>query len=199
VRRNFVWSASSTFFFLLALKATAAAADNCDNIPGVWSWFTGGDVTFNRNGTLTQGALTGNWVCTNSRVVIEWSHHYVDNLLLSTGGNHLEGTNNVNSKVWGNLQDFVPDCVTGESTNRNGDDGIAPGVPGLSHSFVDHTDLHFVNNCDFCVTIFLKYETCEGISGGDGSLVMRPHSSASKRETCLKKIEFDPARRRNCN
>ena len=61
-------------------QTPGTAADPCANIPGLWPWFVNGDVTFNSNGTLVQGALTGKWVCTDGHVIIHWSHNYVDNL-----------------------------------------------------------------------------------------------------------------------
>ena len=83
-------------------NTTNLAAGACVNISGLWSWFVNGDVTFNSDRTLVQGALTGEWVCTDGHVVIHWSHNYVDNLSLSSEGTHLQGTNNVNSQVSGN-------------------------------------------------------------------------------------------------
>jgi hypothetical protein len=86
---------------VMVLGAEAFAADPCTRIPGVWSWFTNGDAIFDRDGTLTQGALTGTWTCTNRRVAIFWSHGFVDRLTLSSDGNHLTGSNGI-IPVWGN-------------------------------------------------------------------------------------------------
>jgi hypothetical protein len=111
--------AFGTALVILALKTTTLAADPCAKIPGLWSWFVAGDVTFYNNGTLVQGALTGNWVCTNNHVTIVWSHRYTDNLVLSSDGNHLQGTNNVNSQVWGNK--YIPTPPTNNQASESCD------------------------------------------------------------------------------
>jgi PAN domain len=98
---------------------TNLAAGACANIPGLWSWFANGDVTFNSDGTLVQGALTGEWVCTDGHVVIHWSHNYVDNLLLSPEGTHLQGTKNVNSQVSGNKYNSGTPPTNASSTFAN--------------------------------------------------------------------------------
>lgn len=74
-----------------AAPTSAAPATGCAAIPGVWSWFTNGDVTFRADGTLTQGSLTGRWTCTDGRVSVSWSHGYYDTLTLSADGRSLSG------------------------------------------------------------------------------------------------------------
>ena len=93
-----MWTALKIAIIALGVMSSggaAFAANPCTRIPGVWSWFTGGDVIFERDGTLTQGMLTGTWACTNRRVAIFWSHHFIDRLALSPDGNHLTGTNGI--------------------------------------------------------------------------------------------------------
>ncbi len=74
----------------------------CSRLPGLWSWFVGGDVSINANGTLSQAAtrLTGTWTCTNGQVVMFWSHGWTDRLTLSPDGTSLNGTNGL-IPVWG--------------------------------------------------------------------------------------------------
>ena len=77
-------------------RAVAAAPNTspCGRIPGVWSWFIGGDVTFKPGGAAVQGGLTATWTCSNGRVVMVWSHGFTDRLALSADGTHMSGTNN---------------------------------------------------------------------------------------------------------
>jgi hypothetical protein len=78
---------------------SAAPATGCAAIPGVWSWFTNGDVTFRADGTLTQGSLTGRWTCTDGRVSVSWSHGYYDTLTLSADGRSLSGFGSTDSRA----------------------------------------------------------------------------------------------------
>ena len=75
----------------------------CQKLPGVWEWFTNGDVTVRPNGTAIQPAsgISGNWSCHDRDVIFHWSHGFTDRLTLSTDGNHLTGTNGIVA-VWGN-------------------------------------------------------------------------------------------------
>ena len=81
--------------------STAEAAGSCDAIPGVWSWFVNGEVTFQPNGTLVQGPRTGRWTCANGQVIIAWSHGFTDRLTLSANGRSMQGTNEDGAAVWG--------------------------------------------------------------------------------------------------
>lgn len=103
------------FLMLMVLAAglvsggPAEAAGPCSVIPGVWSWFVNGDVTFQPDGTLVQGSRTGRWSCTNGRVNIAWSHGFVDQLTLSPDGRSMRGTNQTGNAVWGTRRaDGVP-------------------------------------------------------------------------------------------
>lgn len=79
----------------------ADAAGSCTSIPGVWSWFVNGDVTFKSNGTLTQGPRTGRWTCSNGIVTIVWSHGYTDRVTLSSDGRKMTGTNEYGNAISG--------------------------------------------------------------------------------------------------
>lgn len=84
------------------LPPTGAGASVCRMIPGLWSWFVNGDVTFKSDGTLVQGPRTGQWTCRGDlHVTIVWSHGYTDELTLSPDGKTLGGANNVGSAVAG--------------------------------------------------------------------------------------------------
>jgi hypothetical protein len=80
-------------------KARTKEASSCARLVGVWSWYTGGDVTFKSGGTFVQPekSLTGTWTCKNDYVVMLWSHGYTDRVTLSRDGTHLEGTNGFNA------------------------------------------------------------------------------------------------------
>lgn len=77
------------------VRAVAATLidDPCANIPGVWSWFVNGDVTFSENGSLVQGPRTGIWVCSGTDVTIDWSHGFRDDLIISADGLSMSGRN----------------------------------------------------------------------------------------------------------
>jgi len=64
----------------------------CASIPGVWSWFVNGDVTFHADGTQEQGRYFGTWSCSGSSVTMSWSHGFDDDLTLSDDGTSLTGT-----------------------------------------------------------------------------------------------------------
>ena len=80
-----------------------AASGSCAAIPGLWSWFVNGDVTFLAGGTLSQGPRTGRWTCDTAsrRVIIVWSHGYTDDLVLSPDGRRLSGRNDRQGSVAG--------------------------------------------------------------------------------------------------
>jgi hypothetical protein len=82
----------------------------CQRIPGLWSWFINGDVTFRADGSLTQGQLTGRWSCSNSdrTVTITWSHGFTDHLVVSADGTRLSGSNNVRNGVSGQRKADLP-------------------------------------------------------------------------------------------
>lgn len=69
-----------------------SGGSGCNAIPGVWSWFINGDVTFNPDGTHQQGAISGTWSCSGSQVHLSWSHGYEDEMILSADGTQLSGT-----------------------------------------------------------------------------------------------------------
>lgn len=83
------------------ITAPAPAASPCAKIPGVWSWFIGPDVTFHAGGKLTSPLFNATWSCDNGKVVISWSHGFVDRLTLSADGTHLSGTNQAGTAVSG--------------------------------------------------------------------------------------------------
>jgi len=115
------------------------AAGACDSIPGLWSWFVNGDVTFAAGGTLVQGPRTGRWTCNSAtrQVTIVWSHGYTDELLLSPDGSRLTGRNNQQSSVAGQRKAGAPAVTAGGQTgavsgngNVNGA-GSCDSIPGL--------------------------------------------------------------------
>jgi serine/threonine-protein kinase len=66
--------------------------DPCQSLPGLWSWFIGGDVQIDPGGTLKNASgFTGVWTCKAGAVRIVWSHGMTDNLTLSADGAHLRG------------------------------------------------------------------------------------------------------------
>jgi hypothetical protein len=73
----------------------AHAKSLCAKIPGVWSWWVNGNVTFSSNGKVAQpqSNLSGTWSCSGDHVVVLWSHGYTDRLTLAPEGTHLSGTN----------------------------------------------------------------------------------------------------------
>lgn len=93
-----------------AVRAAAAERDEdpavtagnpCDMIPGLWSWFVNGDVTFRAGGTLVQGPRTGRWTCAGTDVSIVWSHGFTDDLTISADGQEMSGRNQVGMGVAG--------------------------------------------------------------------------------------------------
>jgi hypothetical protein len=78
----------------------SAPASPCGKVPGVWSWFNGSVVTIAAGGSASGGALTARWTCASGKVVMHWSHGYVDRLTLSADGNNLSGSNGL-IRVWG--------------------------------------------------------------------------------------------------
>lgn len=90
-------------------------ATYCSKIPGTWSWFVNGDVTFREDGTLVQGPLTGRWTCSNQdrRVSIVWSHGFTDSMVLSEDGTSLTGKNNTGNTVTGRRKGWTDRAGTG--------------------------------------------------------------------------------------
>lgn len=89
---------------LAGLSGGIGATDgpDCSRIPGLWSWFINGDVTFKENGSLVQGELTGAWTCDEEGAVrISWSHGFFDTLMLSEDGSSLTGTNQTGHAISG--------------------------------------------------------------------------------------------------
>src|SRR5262249_49094849 len=63
-------------------------ADSCNAIVGKWTWFIGGEVTVNPDGTFTQqSGNAGTWECTDAargRFTLRWRFGgYVNQLVLS--------------------------------------------------------------------------------------------------------------------
>jgi hypothetical protein len=86
---------------MAAIPARAQGAGSCAHVPGTWSWFVNGNVTFHANGTLTQGNLTGRWSCQGGLVRISWSHGFVDHVRVSVDGARMSGTNQHGHQVGG--------------------------------------------------------------------------------------------------
>ncbi len=89
------------FFLVAGMAAFAlqhqAYATSCDAIVGKWSWFTGGVVTINPNGTMVhEPGNDGTWECTDaSRGVftLRWRiGGYMNSLALSVDGQGLSST-----------------------------------------------------------------------------------------------------------
>jgi len=100
----------STLAFFLVAGVTVfslqhhAYAASCDAIVGKWSWFTGGVVTINPDGTMThEPGNDGTWECTDvSRGIftLRWRiGGYVNSLALSADGQGLSGTDQSQSYV----------------------------------------------------------------------------------------------------
>ena len=85
-----------------ATSSPAAVMSACDNIPGIWSWFNGGNVTFYPNGSLVQGPRSGSWSCSGTNVTISWSHGFQDRLILSDSGRNMRGRNQNGTVISGN-------------------------------------------------------------------------------------------------
>lgn len=82
-----------------------STAGGCGNILGTWTsgWssvFGAGDVTINRGGAAThKSGVTGQWSCTEGKVVIVWSHGYTDRLSMSADGKSLTGKNQTGAVI----------------------------------------------------------------------------------------------------
>jgi hypothetical protein len=105
--------------------AAGLVDDPCDSIPGVWSWFVNGDVTFSGDGTLVQGPLTGNWMCSEAEVTITWSHGFIDELTISADGLRMTGRNQNQTEVSGQR---IVDAVS----DRPKSFGPVPDQPGIA-------------------------------------------------------------------
>jgi hypothetical protein len=79
-------------------------ASGC-NIAGKWTWSTGGTATIKHGGKLSKGARTASWTCSNDKVVLVWSHGFVDHLTLSEDGRTLSGTNNLGYEITASRKD----------------------------------------------------------------------------------------------
>ena len=80
----------------LAAPAPVRAA-GCEAILGKWTWFTGGVVSINADGTMVHDpGNDGTWECTDrtrGRVTLRWRQGgYVNRLTLSADGNGLSST-----------------------------------------------------------------------------------------------------------
>lgn len=78
------------------------AVRSCNDILGAWHWFTGSTVEIKPNGVIPgQGH---SWACldgSRGRYRIVWSDGtWIDTLTLSADGNRLQGTNQINNRVW---------------------------------------------------------------------------------------------------
>jgi len=116
------------------------AARSCESIPGLWSWFVNGDVTFSAGGTLVQGPRTGRWTCNsaNRQVTIVWSHGYTDDLVLSPDGMRLTGRNNQQGSVAGQRKTGVdPGSVRAPVSGNERAAGSCESIPGLWSWFVN--------------------------------------------------------------
>jgi hypothetical protein len=92
----------SAAFLLLAictgcLQCDDARAATCDALPGQWTWFTQGVVTFERDGRMSHDpGNDGTWTCTDhdeGRVTLEWRlGGYVNHVALSADGRSLAST-----------------------------------------------------------------------------------------------------------
>ena len=87
----------------LAAPAPVHAA-GCEAILGKWTWFTGGVVSINADGTMVHDpGNDGTWECTDrtrGRVTLRWRlGGYVNRLTLSADGNGLSSTDSAQSFV----------------------------------------------------------------------------------------------------
>lgn len=92
----------SAAFLVLAMCAIGlhcgdARAVTCDALPGRWTWFTQGVVTFERDGTMTHDpGNDGAWTCTDhaeGRVTLAWRlGGFVNHMALSADGRSLAST-----------------------------------------------------------------------------------------------------------
>lgn len=80
----------------LSLQHEAHAA-TCDAIVGKWSWFAGGEVTINPDGTFVQQSGNGgHWQCADTdagKITLTWRQGgHVNRMALSADGNGLSST-----------------------------------------------------------------------------------------------------------
>jgi hypothetical protein len=74
---------------------STASAGSCDAVIGQWTWFTGGVVTINADGTMAYGQTNdGTWECTDAgRVTLRWRlGGFINRLALSPDGRDLSST-----------------------------------------------------------------------------------------------------------
>jgi hypothetical protein len=74
-----------------------AHAATCDAIVGKWSWFAGGEVTINPDGTFVQQSGNGgHWQCADTdagKITLTWRQGgHVNRMALSADGNGLSST-----------------------------------------------------------------------------------------------------------
>jgi TPR repeat protein len=92
-------SLTSVAFFIIAGLACSNSAQSasCEAIVGKWTWFVGGEVTINSDGTFTQqSGNSGTWECLDSAkgaVALKWKQGgYLNRLALADGGTKLIST-----------------------------------------------------------------------------------------------------------
>jgi len=109
-RLTFFLTVAFTFFVTAWLPAQEPASKT-DPIVGRWIWVGARNVTINANGTAVQpGEATAEWKLlhdgnTNERKYeFIWSRNggktYIHTVVLSNDGQHLDGKNQVNQRVW---------------------------------------------------------------------------------------------------
>ena len=83
----------------------------CNDLVGAWKWFVGPQLTFSADHSFTNGENSGSWELTNAsqrKYTLRWDvGGFVDEVILSSDGKTLTGTNNQNNKVSG---ERVGDC-----------------------------------------------------------------------------------------
>ena len=84
----------------------------CNDIIGEWKWFVGPQLTFSADHSFTNGENSGSWELTNAsqrKYILRWDvGGFVDEVILSTDGKKLTGTNNQKNTVSG---ERVGDCA----------------------------------------------------------------------------------------
>ena len=84
----------------------------CNDIIGEWKWFVGPQLTFSADHSFTNGENSGSWELTNAsqrKYTLRWDvGEFVDEVILSTDGKKLTGTNKQKNTVSG---ERVGDCA----------------------------------------------------------------------------------------
>jgi hypothetical protein len=90
---------------LLGLCLAQQSQPKCNDIVGAWKWFVGPQLTISADHSFTNGENSGNWEMTNAaerKYTLRWDvGGFVDEVILSTDGKKLTGTNNQKNKVSG--------------------------------------------------------------------------------------------------